>query len=292
MKNLDYSKEHNDYLKKIKKKKNLVIIFQVSILILFIGLWELLASTKVIDSFFVSSPSRMIKTFVNLFTEGELFKHIGITLYEALISFLLACGIGLVVAILLWWSDFVRKVLDPYLVILNSLPKIALGPLIIIWCGVGTKPIVVMAILISIIVTILSALAAFLNCEKSKILLMQSMGATKLQIFTKLILPNALPELISILKINVGLTWVGTIMGEYLVSKAGLGYLIVYGGTIFQLDLVMTSTVILCILAGLMYFGVTPLYMGLQRNFLTVIPICIPTELRNSPKLRTKKDCL
>lgn len=266
MKNLDYSKEHKEYLKKIKNKKNLVTIFQISILILFIGLWELFATTKIIDAFFVSSPSRMIKTFMNLFTEGELFRHIGITLYEALISFLLACGIGLVVAILLWWSDFIRKVLDPYLVILNSLPKIALGPLIIIWCGVGTKPIVVMAILISIIVTILSALAAFLNCEKSKILLMQSMGATKLQIFTKLILPNALPELISILKINVGLTWVGTIMGEYLVSKAGLGYLIVYGGTIFQLDLVMTSTVILCILAGLMYFGVTLLEKRFSRG--------------------------
>ena len=199
----------------------------------------------------------MIKTFSSLISEGELFRHIGVTLYEAILSFILSCGLGLLVAILLWWSDFIRKVLDPYLVILNSLPKIALGPLIIIWCGVGTKPIVVMAILISIIVTILSTLAAFLNCDKTKILLMKSMGANKLQIFTKLILPNALPDLISILKINVGLIWVGTIMGEYLVSKAGLGYLIVYGGTVFQLDLVMASTLILCILAGFMYFGVT-----------------------------------
>lgn len=266
MKNIDYSKEHKEYLKKIQTRKNLVLISQISILVLFIIVWELFAQLKVIDAFFVSSPSRMIKTIMDLTSKGELFHHIGITLYEAILSFILACGLGLIIAILLWWSDFIRKVLDPYLVILNSLPKIALGPLIIIWCGVGTKPIVVMAILISIIVTILSALSAFLNCEKSKILLMQSMGANKFQIFTKLVLPNALPDLISILKINVGLTWVGTIMGEYLVSKAGLGYLIVYGGTIFQLDLVMASTVILCILAGLMYFAVTLLERKFSKN--------------------------
>ena len=147
--------------------------------------------------------------------------------------------------------------LDPYIVVLNSLPKIALGPIIIIWVGAGTKAIIVMCILICVIITTLSILGSFLSCDKDKILLMKSMNAKKYQIFFKLIVPNSMLDFISVLKINVGMSWVGTIMGEYLVSKAGLGYLIVYGGTVFKLDLVMTSTVILCFLAGLMYFIVS-----------------------------------
>ena len=165
----------------------------------------------------------------------------------------------------MWWSDYIRKVLEPYIVVLNSLPKIALGPIIIIWFGAGTTSIIVMAILITIIITTLTMLGAFLFCDNDKIMLLKSMGANKFQILLKLIIPNAIPEFISMLKINVGMTWVGTIMGEYLVSKAGLGYLIVYGGQVFQLDLVMTSTVILCILAGLMYFGVALLEKKLKK---------------------------
>ena len=134
------------------------------------------------------------------------------------------------------------------------MPKIALGPIIIIWVGVGTSAIVTMDILIMIVITIISMLNAFRQCEESKIMLLRSMNASKFQILFKLILPNSLSEFISLLKINIGLTWVGTIMGEYLVSKAGLGYLIIYGSQIFNLDLVMTSTLILCVLAGLMYF--------------------------------------
>lgn len=263
---INYSKEHSIYLKKLKTKKYLIIAIQLTILILGIGLWELLAYLNIIDAFFTSSPSRMINTIIELTKTGELFTHIGITLYEAILGFIIATGLGIIIAILLWWSDTLRKVLDPYIVVLNSLPKIALGPLIIIWVGVGTKAIVLMAILILIIVTILSMLGAFLNCDKDKILLMQSMGANKFQIFTKLIFPNSIGELVSILKINVGLTWVGTIMGEYLVSKAGLGYLIVYGGTVFKLDLVMASTLILCILAGAMYFLVMIIQKKITKN--------------------------
>ena len=146
--------------------------------------------------------------------------------------------------------------MEPYLIVLNSLPKVALGPIIIIWFGAGTNAIVVMAILIMIIITIISLLNAFVSCDKNKILLMKSMGASKWQILTKLVVPNAKDEFLSVLKINVGMTWVGTIMGEYLVSKAGLGYLIVYGSQVFKLDLVMTSILILCLLAGLMYGAV------------------------------------
>ena len=144
--------------------------------------------------------------------------------------------------------------LEPYIVVLNSLPKIALGPIIIVWCGSGSKAIIFMAVLIGIIVAIITMLNGFLATDKNKILLLKSMGANKIQVLTKLVIPGSLPTLISMLKINVGMAWIGSIMGEYLVSRAGLGYLIVYGGQVFKLDLVMASTVVLCVLAALMYF--------------------------------------
>lgn len=266
IKSHQYSSEHKQFLKKNKRRKILILSLQIGLLIALVGLWELFAQIGVIDAFFTSSPSRMVATIIDLANAGGLWVHIWTTLYEAILGFLLATALGVLVAVVLWWSDLVRKVLEPYIVVLNSLPKIALGPLIIIWVGVGTKAIVVMAILITIVVTTLSMLGAFLSCDKDKILLMQSMKANKWQIFTKLVMPNALPDFVSILKINVGLTWVGTIMGEYLVSKAGLGYLIVYGGTVFKLDLVMASTLILCILACAMYLLVALLEKKVTAN--------------------------
>ena len=250
---INYSQEHKQYLKKIKKQKTIVFSSQIIILILLFGLWELFAQIGIIDSFIMSSPSRIISTSKELFESGNLWYHIGVTLYEAVVGFVLATVIGFLIATILWWNDYIRKILEPYLVVLNSLPKIALGPIIIVWFGAGTKAIVFMAFLIMIIITIISFLNAFISCDEDKILLLKSMGASKFQILTKLIVPNALPEFVSILKINVGMTWVGTIMGEYLVSRAGLGYLIVYGGQVFKLDLVMSSTIILCILASVMY---------------------------------------
>ena len=247
------SNARKQYLKKLQNKKILIITCQIAILIAFFGLWQLLADTGVINVFVFSSPSRVFKTIGELFATGNLMYHIGITLMEAVLGFLIATVLGFIIAVLLWWNETLRRVLEPYIIVLNSLPKIALGPIIIIWFGAGTKAIVVMAILIMIIITIISLLNAFLSCDEDKILLMKSMGANKFQILFKLILPNSLEEFMSVLKINVGMTWVGTIMGEYLVSKAGLGYLIVYGGQVFKLDLVMTSTLLLCLLAGLMY---------------------------------------
>ncbi|MGN1208166.1 MAG: ABC transporter permease [Christensenellales bacterium] len=252
-----FSLEHKEYIKKEKRKRIFIISTRILLLVFLLGLWEILTRVEILDSFIFSSPSRIIKQTIALYNSGELFYHIWITLKEAIIGFVLATGLGTLIAIILWWSENTRKILEPYIVVLNSLPKIALGPIIIIWFGAGIKSIVVMAILITIIITILTMLSAFISCDNDKIMLLKSMGANKFQILTKLILPNATAEFISMLKINVGMTWVGTIMGEYLVSKAGLGYLIVYGGQVFKLDLVMTATVILCILAGLMYYLVS-----------------------------------
>ncbi len=266
-KTINYSVEHRLFLKSIKRKKILILVSQISLFLGILLLWELLTKFKIMDPFFMSSPSRIAKTIFDLFKTGDIFTHIGITVYETILGFVLATVLGTFFAILLWSSENLRKILDPFIVVLNSLPKIALGPIIIIWFGTGTKSIVFMCILICIVITTLSMLNSFLNCDKDKILLMKSMKANKFQILTKLILPNSLSEFISVLKINVGMSWVGTIMGEYLASKAGLGYLIVYGGQVFKIDLVMASTVILCILAGIMYFIVSKIESRFKKHY-------------------------
>ena len=173
---------------------------------------------------------------------------------------------GNLIALLLRWSEVFRKISEPYLVVLNALPKIALGPLIIIWCGTGSKPIVFMTILIGLIVAILNMLNGFMATDENKMLLLKSMGASKWQILRKLVVPSSLPAFISMLKINVGMAWIGSVMGEYMVSKAGIGYLIVYGGQVFKLDLVMTAVVILCILAAGMYAIVALIEKAVIKN--------------------------
>ena len=253
MKNNSISKERLLYVKKQKTNKMLVLALRISILAIFILSWEVLARLNIIDAFLMSMPSKIILTIKDLFLTGELLTHISTTLLETVLGFLIATVLGTLIALILWWSEFLRKVLEPYIVVLNSLPKIALGPIIIVWFGAGTKSIVFMAVIITIIVTIITMQNGFLATEKSKILLMNSLGATKMQTLLKLVLPASLPTFVSCLKINVGMAWIGSIMGEYLVSKQGIGYLIVYGGQVFRLDLVMASTVILCALAGVMY---------------------------------------
>ena len=206
-----------------------------------------------INPFITSSPSRIWATLVSLYENGTLFYHVGTTFWETLLGFFIAVVSGYIIALLLWWSEIFRKISEPYLVVLNALPKIALGPLIIIWCGTGSKAIVFMTVLIGLIVTILNMLNGFMATDENKLLLLRSMGANKWQILRKLVIPSSLPVFISMLKINVGMAWIGSIMGEYIVSKAGIGYLIVYGGQVFKLDLVMTAVFILCVLAAGMY---------------------------------------
>jgi len=262
----NFSLEHKRYLKRLRNDKIFVLSCQILILVVFFALWELFASIGVIDSFFVSSPSKIIKTLISLFSSGEIWGHIGITLYETMFGFILATLGGTLIAVLLWWSDKLRRILDPYIVVLNSLPKIALGPILILWIGSGTKSIIAMCVLICIILTIINMLNAFISCDKNKINLMKSMHANKFQIFWKLVLPNSIPQFIAVLKINVGMSWVGSIMGEYISSSSGLGYLIVYGGQILKMDLVMTSILILCLLAGGMYFLVCMLEKKIAKT--------------------------
>ena len=250
---MQHSKEHMTYLKNVRKKSVIVNVARISVLLILLVFWELSASLQWVNPFITSSPSRIAKSIVDLYENGTLFYHIGTTLWETLAGFFIAVVVGYGVALLLWWSEAFRRISEPYLVVLNALPKIALGPLIIIWFGTGSKAIVFMTVLIGLIVAILNMLNGFMATDKNKLLLLQSMGASKLQILLKLVIPSSLPNFISMLKINVGMAWIGSIMGEYIVSKAGIGYLIVYGGQVFKLDLVMSAVFILCVLAAGMY---------------------------------------
>ncbi len=262
----NYSEEHLLFLKKRKRHAVLVWALRIGILALLLGFWELSTALGWADAFLVSSPSRIAKTIASLYNEGTLFYHIGTTLWETLAGFAIAVVLGYGIALALWWSETVRSVLEPYIVVLNALPKIALGPLIIIWFGTGSKAILFMTVIVGLIVAIMHMLSAFIATDKNKLLLLKSMGASKLQILLKLVVPSSLASFISMLKVNVGMAWIGSIMGEYIVSRAGLGYLIVYGGQVFKLDLLMTATVILALLAAVMYFLIALLEKFLVKN--------------------------
>lgn len=247
------SNEHMKFVKDNKRKARMITIVRWIILIVFFALWEVAGDLKWIDPFFISTPSRVFTSLVNIYKEGTIFTHIGVTCYETVLGFTLGMLIGISIAILLWWFDFLAKLLDPYIIVLNALPKVALAPIIIFWLGNGTKAIVTIAILISIVTTIISILDGFNRVDTDKIKLLKTFGANKFQILVMLVIPSSVPNIISALRISVGLSWVGVIMGEFLVAKEGLGFLIVYGGQISQLDMVMMSIVILAILAYIMY---------------------------------------
>ncbi|MBQ9280011.1 MAG: ABC transporter permease [Clostridia bacterium] len=249
------SADRKEFLSKKKRRKRLILLTQIFILFAFIFLWEFLANEKILNEFITSKPSRVVNTILD-FKTNHLFMHLWVTLYETLIGFLLGTLIGTVIASLLWWSPFASRVFEPYLIVLHSLPKVALGPIIIVWAGAGTNAIIVMALAISLIVTILEMLNGFLATDKNLIKLAHTFNANKWQIFTKIVFPSNVSTLINAMKVNIGLSLVGVISGEFLVSKAGLGYLIVYGGQVFKLDLVMTSVIILGIMAALMYHAV------------------------------------
>lgn len=265
MDNKNISEDRKKYLRKIRINKITVLITQILVLVAFVVLWEILAETKVINSFITSSPSRIFETFMNM-KDNNLMMHLWVTAYETIIGFLAGTILGIIIAIALWWSDFLSKVLEPYLVVLSSLPKTALGPIIIIWVGAGTPAIIVMAIAISLVVTILDISNGFINTDREKIKMAKSFNATKWQLLTKIVIPSNISTFINTLKVNIGLSLVGVITGEFLVSKAGLGYLIVYGGQVFQLDLVMTSVIILGILAAIMYQSVVILEKIILRE--------------------------
>ena len=252
-----YSEEQEKYLKKEKREKILVHATQILIIVSLFIIWEILAKYNIINTFLYSSPSQLIITLINLFKQGNLFSHIGITLYEVSISFLIASMLGLIIATILWWNKFLSRVINPFLTILNSLPKVALGPLIIIWAGASIKSIIVMSLMISLFITIINLYQGFISTNQNYITVLKSFNAKKSDIFLKVILPSNKENIISALKINMSMNFIGVIMGELLVSKQGLGYLIMYGSQVFNITLVITSIVILGFLSFILYYLIT-----------------------------------
>ena len=248
-----YSDEHKLFLKKLKLEKFIIIFFRLFIIIGLFLMWEILAKKEIINPFLTSYPSKIFSTIFTLFKTQNLLIHVFVTFYETMISFLLATLTGILIASILYSNKTISKILDPYLTVLNALPKVSLGPLIIIWMGANTKSIIFMALLISVFTTIINMYNAFINTDKSKIMLFKSFGASKYQIFWNLVFRGNMPSLINTLKVNIGLSFIGVIMGELLVSKKGLGYLITYGSQVFNLNLVITSIFILAIIAFIMY---------------------------------------
>lgn len=203
------SSEYKNYLKKIKINKLLVLITQLAILLIFILGWQYLADKNMINTFITSSPAKVLNTIISLYKSNDLFHHIWITSYETIISFLLGTILGIFIAIILWYNKFISKVIDPYLTILNSLPKVSLGPILIIWVGANINAIIVMAMLVSVIVTIITVYNGFKSTDTTKINLLKSFGATKWQMLKYLVLPANYPTIISSLKINISMSLIG-----------------------------------------------------------------------------------
>lgn len=253
------SKAQKEYLQKIKKENLLISILRIGLLLTFIIMWELFADIGLLDDFIFSSPSRVVRCFFRLLLSGNLLPHIGITLLETLLSFLFVIIIGIILAILMWLSQRLSKVIEPFLVTLNSLPKSALAPILIVWLGNNTKTIIVAAVSVAVFGTILTLYTGFLETDKDKLKLIKTFGGNRMQMLTKVVIPSNIPTIISTMKVNLGLSLVGVIIGEFLAAKKGLGYLVIYGSQVFKMDWVIMSIILLCVIAVVLYKGINVL---------------------------------
>ncbi len=243
-----------------------IALLRLFLLVSFLVLWEISADRGLIDSFFFSSPSRVAGQLIRLSLDHSLFLHVGITLFETILSFFLVFLISLAAATVLWYSARLSEVLEPYLVILNSLPKSALAPLFIVWLGTGTKTIIVAGISVALFGSIISFYTGFQQCDPEKVTLIYTLGGHRRDAFEKVVLPSSVPILINTTKVNIGLALVGVIIGEFLAARQGLGYLIIYGSQVFQLDLVITSILILCLIAMGLYQGIQTLEHRIRKR--------------------------
>jgi len=250
---LNNQKLHEQFLQSLRKEKKWVRFYQILILIAFFGLWELASHLRWIDPLIFSSPTKVINLLIDKISDGSILAHISYTLFETVLGFILGTLVGTILAAILWWSPFLSKVLDPYLVILNSMPKVALGPILIVAMGPGMSSIITMGAIISVIISTIVIYTSFRNMDANYLKVLQTFNATRYQMFKEAILPSSFPTIISTLKVNVGLSWVGVIVGEFLVSSKGLGYLIIYGFQIFNFNLVLMSLLIIAVFATIMY---------------------------------------
>lgn len=227
------SKEQILYMKRTRQHNKLVLFFQLFLFVSFVILWEIASRLGWINSFIFSSPSRMLSTGRELLITGELLKHIGITLTETFLSFFLVALVSLLTAILLWWNHTLSEILEPYLVVLNSLPKSAMAPIFIVWIGNNPKTIIVTAISVAVFGSILNLFTSFQSTDPDKLKLIRTLHGSRIDCLTKVVLPMNLPAILSILKVDIGLCLIGVVIGEFLAARQGLGYLIIYGSQVF-----------------------------------------------------------
>ena len=236
-----------------KREKQFIFTARCLILIVFLTSWELSARIGILDSFIFSSPSQIISSFLHMWKEEELFIHITITLKETLLSFLFVVIFGTAFAILMWAMPKLSKICEPYLVVLNSLPKSALAPLLIVWLGANQRTIITAGMSVAIFGTIINLYAGFQGVDPEKRKLVNTLGGGKNDELFKIVLPSSVPLILSIMKVNIGLCLVGVIIGEFIGARQGLGYLIIYGSQTFKLDWMLTSIFILCVIAMALY---------------------------------------
>ncbi|MCI5622552.1 MULTISPECIES: ABC transporter permease [Anaerostipes] len=249
----EISREQQLYIQKIQKEKYWVLVTQISLLLLFLFLWEFSVDEGYLNGFIFSSPSRIIQCFYSMTKDHSIFFHVGITLLETMISFFLIMFLTLAFAILLWWFQILADILEPYLVVLNSLPKSALAPILIVWLGNNMKTIIITSISIAVFGSILNLYNGFMKVDPQRLMLIRTLGGTKTDCLRLAVIPSCIPLFISLMKVSIGLSLVGVIIGEFLAARAGLGYLIIYGSQVFKMDWVMMSIIILCLIAMLLY---------------------------------------
>lgn len=260
----EISRQQKQYLARQKKEKHIILAARTLLFVLFMGLWEISSDLGWIDSFIFSSPSLIAKTFLSMCRDQSLFAHIAVTLAETLVSFFFVVILGVGTAILLWCSPKTSRILEPYLVVLNSLPKSALAPLLIVWLGANERTIIVSGVSVAIFGSVLNLYAGFQNTDPDKLKLIETLGGGKKEKFQKIILPSSLPLFLSVMKVNIGLCLVGVIIGEFIGARQGLGYLIIYSSQTFKLTWVLMSITLLCIIALILY-GL----LGLIEKYVT-----------------------
>ncbi|MGM1020436.1 MAG: ABC transporter permease [Bacillota bacterium] len=247
---------YQEYQRSRRSERRLVTGVQTAILVFLFVLWEVAGRMKWIDVLLFSYPSKIFSQIGKDAVSGELWGHVGVTVGETLAGFLLGTLLGTLLAVLIWWSPFLSKVLDPYMVVFNSMPKVALGPIFIVMFGAGFTAILMTTLSITVIITTLVVYNSFQEVDSNLIKVVRTFGGSRRDTFSKVILPASFPAIVSTLKVNVGMAWVGVIVGEFLVAKNGLGYLIIYGFQVFNFTLVMSSLLIIAVVATLMYQAV------------------------------------
>lgn len=245
--------EQKKYISKVNRDKKIITTSQFLILLILIITWEICAIYGIIDSFIFSSPTRIINTFIEMIEDGSIFYHIWVTFYETIISFILGTFLGIIIAVILWWNDKIAKILEPYLIVFNSLPKTALAPVIMVWLGFNHKSIIVTALTVTIVIAIMNVYNGFINVDTEKIKLIYTFNGTKMKVLTKVVIPANFSNIISTMKINIGLSLIGVVIGEFFSPRAGLGYLILYGSQVLKMDWVIMSVIILALLATGLY---------------------------------------